>query len=230
MYVYISNHRNIVIIRYVIQLARYLAFSQNKIESAELYRAGLLTHLVEDSPHYSLCGAMGRSLGSESQAVQQNPVHSAALDNLLDDLHAGDDDTLELDPMADPYWSKFMLIPPQPLPLDRLTAEPNAFQNILESAAKCFSAPTMEDVIKRVADAAPMTVKPHAAPSSEYEIDANPELKNQWAADTLLGLMNADPLSAKAWLRLTSVCADPKMSLKSALELETRVNIVSLCT
>lgn len=197
------------------------------MESADLYRAGLISHLVEDNPHYALCGAMARSLGSESQATQQNPVNPAALDNLLDDMHAGDDDTLELDPMADPYWSKFMLIPPQPLPLDRLTGDPNSFQNVLASAAKCFGAPTLEDVVKRICDTAPMTVKPHTAPSSEYDSNSNPELGNQWAADTLLGLMNADPLSAKAWFRLTNACADPKMTLKAAVELETKVNIVS---
>lgn len=46
-----------------------------------------------------------------------------------------------------------------------------------------------------------------------------------WASQALLSLESCDPLAAKAWYKLTEISANPKMSLKEALQLEMHVNL-----
>jgi hypothetical protein len=58
------------------------------------------------------------------------PAHPDALDLLLDDFHVCDISDLELDPMEDPYWDQFMLIPVQPLPVEEMTVDNDSFDSM----------------------------------------------------------------------------------------------------
>ena len=44
-------------------MSRYLAYSQRIIQGADLYAMDLLTHLVQENPHFTFCNALGHSIG-----------------------------------------------------------------------------------------------------------------------------------------------------------------------
>lgn len=126
-----------------------------------------------------------------------------------------------------------------------------ASEHLVEVSA-CFNAPTAEEAFKRVASAAPGVLYP--PPAYDAVRDLNFVDRYHWASATLRHMEKCDPLAVKvtkvfmskcfnhhmhscsydllpelsyqAWYRLTKLCADPKMSLKNALQLETHVNTV----
>eukprot|EP01041_Mallomonas_annulata_P006127 gene6127-12405_t len=187
--------------------ARYFGCSQAMIYGNDAFSLGLVTHLVEEEPHISLCNALAHTISPRAleKSTQTESVDIDALPDLIEALHG----EWDIDVLDDEMWNKVLLVP--------MDGESEVFNDPSFSAEDaytlaadiqhCFSTDDIQETVVRLREIAS---KESGAP---------------WATRALSNMEQLHPLLLHAWYKLTGIAG--KGGLEAVLEAEERVNSVT---
>jgi len=183
--------------KYGVYMARYLAVSQREVRADDLYKLGLLTHLVEDEAYVSLADALAHTIPSKSAVSKGSVVEADSLEELLDTMHV-EENTLG-DPLSHEAWDKFLLVPPNredARPRDDELDDDNDLFNSRDDIMKCFNG-TPEMAIKKLA-----------------------EFNKPWALDAIDKISSVDRSLLNTWWKVTESISFTNAKLGDFLRIE----------
>eukprot|EP00600_Ochromonadales_sp_CCMP1393_P006605 CAMPEP_0174958028 /NCGR_PEP_ID=MMETSP0004_2-20121128/2400_1 /TAXON_ID=420556 /ORGANISM="Ochromonas sp., Strain CCMP1393" /LENGTH=352 /DNA_ID=CAMNT_0016206203 /DNA_START=188 /DNA_END=1246 /DNA_ORIENTATION=+ len=144
-------------------IARYLAITGRSLTAHDLYMLGLLTHIVEEEPHFTLADSLAHTFPDDdsSKWVQGSTVDPSSLETLLDAMHIymPDEDAVGgagKSLLSHPVWNQAMLVPPQPIPIDSFFESEEAkereedFEDIQSEVIHCFGPDDIAECRQRI--------------------------------------------------------------------------------
>lgn len=185
-------------------MARYLAVSGREVRADELFKMGLLTHLVEEGAQDSLTHALAHTHPSTDDLAEVNNrngvIRQQSISGLLEMMHIESD----MNVLGSEFWNQYVLVPPGRW--DTLAKEDAGIDDTLED-------------LEIIHDQIALCFDP-----KERSVEGTKELLRAvgkpWARHALECMDALDTDRMQQWWELTVFATDAKMSLDDVLAKE----------